>query len=245
MTDEELWRGALAWSMGIGLLYLALAVAFGSPVTIALGYNTVGVGAVAAGVFATRRTKSRVFLWFTIGTAAWALGDVIWDVWSLRYGDPPYPSVIELLYFAYYPFVGLGLLHVRRASGELHRTLLGALTSVIALAWLVGGVVAVSQQGDTTSAKVAAAGLIVGDAVMIFLFAHVALDRRWAMPKWLHYMLGSLMFVAVGDMLYGVGSATGAYDTGGLADVLVVASSLLFTLSVLHPTALASVVDDA
>ncbi len=66
----------------------------------------------------------RAWLWIGAGLGCWAFGTVLWDILYSGDANPPYPSVADAFWLAWYPVtvVGLVLLVRDRVRGfELHR----------------------------------------------------------------------------------------------------------------------------
>ncbi len=79
---------------------------------------------------------SRPWLWIGSGLACWAIGTVLWDVLYFDTADPPYPSIADVLWLAWYPVtvVGLVLLVRERVRGfELHRWMDGVAVVLVVM----------------------------------------------------------------------------------------------------------------
>ncbi len=77
--------------------------------------------------------------WFVLGIAmaCWAGGTVLWDVLYTGNPNPPYPSPADVLWLAWYPFIGLGialLIRTRVSRFELHRWMDGLAVMLLVLA---------------------------------------------------------------------------------------------------------------
>ncbi|HEX7610760.1 MAG TPA: hypothetical protein VF380_08810, partial [Solirubrobacteraceae bacterium] len=77
-------------------------------------YNAVMLGAALALIArsATRSEDRIAVLLIGLGMLSWALGDLYYTVAFAGIAEPPTPSVADVLYLAFYPFMyaGLGLL---------------------------------------------------------------------------------------------------------------------------------------
>jgi hypothetical protein len=131
------------WLLGALVVVEALheTTGVGDPDAV-LGLGLEAFLLVAASVICLARAfyepRGRVpWLWIGSGLACWALGTVLWDVvWS---GDanPPYPSVADAFWLAWYPITVVGLVllvreRVRRF--ELHRWMDGVAVVLVVLA---------------------------------------------------------------------------------------------------------------
>jgi hypothetical protein len=76
------------------------------------------------------------WLWIGAGLACWAFGTVLWDVVYSGSADPPYPSIADAFWLAWYPITVIGLVllvreRVRRF--ELHRWMDGVAVVLVVL----------------------------------------------------------------------------------------------------------------
>ena len=176
----------------------------------------------------------------SLGLLAWTGGDLLWTVWLGNLSNPPYPSVADGLYLAWYPAVYVGLMLLIRSR---HR-------HVGAAQWLDGGVV-----GLTVAAIGAALifptvlgttdGRFVEDAVnlayplgdfALLVFVAVAFALSGWRPGRLWSFLGAGITVsAVADMIYVYQAAKGTYVAGALLDTMWPASMCLFAVAAWQP----------
>src|SRR5690242_19054660 len=76
------------------------------------------------------------WLWIGAGLACWAVGTVLWDIVYSPDTDPPYPSIADAFWLAWYPLTvfGLVLLVKERVRGfELHRWMDGVALVLVVL----------------------------------------------------------------------------------------------------------------
>jgi two-component system cell cycle response regulator len=175
-----------------------------------------------------------------LGVLAWTCADLLWTVWLGNMSDPPFPSVADGLYLAWYPAVYVSLMLLIRSR---HR-------HVGAAQWLDGGVV-----GLTVAAIGAALifptvlgttdGRFVEDAVnlayplgdfALLVFVAVAFALSGWRPGRLWSFLGAGITVsAVADMIYVYQAAKGTYVAGTLLDTMWPASMSLFAVAAWQP----------
>jgi two-component system, cell cycle response regulator len=176
----------------------------------------------------------------SLGLLTWTGGDLLWTVWLGKLSDPPFPSVADGLYLAWYPAVYVALMMLIRSR---HR-------HVGAAQWLDGGVVGL------TIAAIGAAlifptllgttdGRLVEDAInlgyplgdfALLVFVAVAFALSGWRPGRLWVFLGAGITVsAVADIIYVYQTAKGTYVAGGLLDTMWPASMSLFAVAAWQP----------
>lgn len=205
-------------------------------------YTAVELIAVAVCTARVIRRRENRWAWalVTFGLLTWTGGDLLWTVWLGNLADPPFPSVADGLYLAWYPAVYVALTLLIRSR---HR-------HIGAAQWLDGGVV-----GLTVAAV--GAGLIfpavlgsdhrrfIEDAVnlayplgdfALLIFVAVAFSLSNWRPGRLWGLLGAAITVsAVADIIYVYQTAKGTYVAGTLLDTLWPASMALCALAAWQP----------
>jgi two-component system cell cycle response regulator len=204
-----------------------------------------GIELIAVAVCASRVMRKRDDRWewalVTFGLLTWTGGDLLWTVWLGNLSNPPFPSVADGLYLAWYPAVYAALMLLIRSR---HRH--GG-----AAQWLDGGVV-----GLTVAAIGAALifptvlgtthGRFVEDAVnlayplgdfALLVFVAVAFALSGWRPGRMWLLLGAGITVsAVADMIYVYQAAKGSYVAGTLLDTMWPASMSLFAVAAWQPS---------
>jgi two-component system cell cycle response regulator len=196
--------------------------------------------AVCAGRVLKEPDDRLVWALIGLGMLAWTGGDLLWTVWLGNMSDPPFPSVADGLYLAWYPAVYVALMMLIR---KRHR-------HVGAAQWLDGGVV-----GLTVAAIGAALifptvlgttdGRFVEDAVnlayplgdfALLVFVAVAFALSGWRPGRLWSFLGAGITVsAIADMIFVYEAARGTYVAGTLLDTMWLASMSLFAVAAWQP----------
>src|SRR5215213_6291183 len=200
---------------------------------------------VAAGAICVARGVSfpeerAAWLVMGAGLLAWAAGEVTWTLTLAGDPDPPYPSVADLLYLAFYPASYTALLLLARSRTESFRSSL----------WLDGGIAAltvaaliatlafqpiVDATGGTTAQIAVNLAYPAGDLLLLTLVVTLFGLNGWRPdPVWL-LIGGGLALTAVADGLYLVQSATDQYVPGGLLDLAWPASALLVAMAAWQP----------
>jgi diguanylate cyclase (GGDEF)-like protein len=181
--------------------------------------------------------------WLTMGAGlcAWAAGEITWAVLVASDPSPPYPSIADVLYLAFYPASYAALLLLARSRTDSFRSSL----------WLDGGIASltiaaliatlafqpiVDATGGTTAQIAVNLAYPAGDLLLLTLVVTVFGLNAWRPdPVWL-LIGGGLALTAVADGLYLVQSSTGQYVPGGLLDLAWPASALLVAVAAWQPT---------
>lgn len=233
---------AVAGAAAAGLLaFMAYTVAGrGDPAVDTLFnngvYNALLLLAVAACCLrvAHVREDRTPWLWLTAAVASWTAGDL---TFSLVFdNDPPFPSIADAFYLAFYPccYVGLLLLvrtHVADFNGSQWLDgVTGALASAAVGAAVLVEVVLENTEGSW-AAVVTNLAYPVGDVLLLSIVIGVfALTGRRPGRMWLLVGLG-FAFAAIADAIYLFQAATDTYVPGAPFDVLWPASTLLIAWS--------------
>ena len=189
--------------------------------------------------FAIREERA-AWLVMGAGLCAWAAGEVTWAIMITSNPDPPYPSVADFMYLAFYPASYTALLLLARSRTDSFRSSL----------WLDGGIAAltvaaliatlafqpiVDATGGTTAEIAVNLAYPAGDLLLLTLVVTVFGLNGWRPdPMWL-LIGGGLALTAVADGLYLVQSATDQYVPGGLLDLAWPASALLVATAAWQP----------
>ncbi|MFN8634939.1 MAG: EAL domain-containing protein [Chloroflexota bacterium] len=182
--------------------------------------------------------------WCVVGLGAGAnfVGDTLYLLVGLVYGETPFPSIADVAYLLYYPLILAGLLVFPRRPSSFRERLtfwLDAFTTTVG-----GGIVfwyfliypiAVSQESGRLAALVGAA-YPVADLVLILAVATVALGPSPAFrPRLAALLAGSIVAFMFGDAAYGTLNVSGQYVSGQpltlLSEVPFESSYLLLALA--------------
>ena len=171
-------------------------------------HAAVGIAAVAAIVLGIRMHRPRVVLpWALLaaGTAAWAVGDVLWPVLE-HLGQAPFPSVADVFYLAGYPLLAAGLYRMARAQnpgGDRTATLDAVVVAIVItlVMWVLFIEPAWTAPEGTLVSRALGAAYPVGDVLLIAQLSYLgaaATRRRGALR-----LLGAAMAVVLlADLLF-------------------------------------------
>jgi two-component system cell cycle response regulator len=235
---------ALGALTGLGVLAYAVHVAFGvgGPAADSLFqdwiYNGVSVGAGTMCVLRGVLIRRERLAWLVMGAGlfAWAAADISWTLMLAGDPDPPYPSVSDILYLAFYPASYASLLLVARSRMDAWRSSLwldGAIAGLVVAAVLA--TLAFQPIVDATSGTPAEIAVNLaypaGDLLLMSLVVAVFGLNGWRLdPVWM-LLGGGLALSAVADGLYLVQTANNTYVEGTLLDAAWPASVFLVALA--------------
>jgi diguanylate cyclase (GGDEF)-like protein len=203
-------------------------------------YNLLILLGLAACVVRTARVRAERSAWLALalGVGAWALGELTFDFGYS--GDPPYPSVADGFYLAFYPLCYAGLLLLLRARlSSFVRSLwldgiMGSLASAAVGAAVLFEVVLRSTHGST-GVIVTNLSYPIGDILLLSAAVGVCALSGWRLDRtWLLIGAG-LAASAVADGIFLVQSATGSYREGTILDAIWPASLLLLCAAAWQP----------
>jgi len=174
--------------------------------------------------------------WFFIGAAllATTCGDILFDFWYG--GNPPFPSVADVGYLAFYPllYVGIVLLLRRRVStfsanlwldGFIAATAAGALGASVLLEVVVNSTHGSPLVVLTNMAYPIGDVLLLAFIVFVFSVTGWRPGRAWA-------LIGAgLLFNTLGDAVYLYQTAVGTYVEGTYLDLVWPLSLVLVGLA--------------
>ena len=233
----HLWQAILVAGLAVLALHYVGHVAEGGPRLYETWFYEglelfAALGCLARAAF-VRDERSA---WFFIGAAllATTCGDVLYDFWYG--GNPPFPSVADAAYLAFYPllYVGIALLLRRRVStfsASLWLDGLMAATAAAALgASVLVGVVVDSTQGSPL-VVVTNLAYPLGDLLLLALVVFVFSVTRWRPGRAWALIAAGLLLNVVGDAVYLYQVAVGTYVEGTYLDLAWPLSVVLIALA--------------
>ncbi|MDQ1618044.1 MAG: hypothetical protein QOE19_613 [Actinomycetota bacterium] len=173
---------------------------------------------------AVRQPRDRA-TWALVGAGfgCYAVGTLVFSVWLQPMTQMPYPSVCDLLWLLFYPFVLAGIvLAVRaRTMGSVASMWLDGLIAGLGLA-AVGALVVFNRL--TTSVEGSTAAIVVNIAYPVFDLSLVACAvgamavlSAWRNPAWVLLCAGFVTFAAA-DSWYFAQVAADTYRSGSPVD---------------------------
>jgi signal transduction histidine kinase len=257
--ELQSFRLVVAASAAVAALFLSwVGLGIGGEAVTELTSNLVQAGAALVAAWAcfnaaTRDpygfgrawTTSLHRAWRLLGSAAlaWGLGQVIFTVLELRWGDPPVPTLADAGFLTALPLLIAGVLAFptapMRATARL-RTLLDGLliaASLLFLGWAtVLGDAFGANAASSTVERVISLAYPLGDIVAGTIALVLLTRSRGRGVVHLSLIAAAVFSLLVADLGFAYKYLTGGYDTGGMADVGWVVGWLLLTATALKPT---------
>jgi diguanylate cyclase (GGDEF)-like protein len=186
------------------------------------------------------KQERAAWLLLGVGLAFWAAAEVLATVWLNNLANPPYPSVVDLLYLTFYPAVYAALLVLVRGRMNEARASLWLDGLIAALAVATVGELFVFQtilsleQGSPLAVATDLA-YPLGDLVTLALVIGVFALTGWRPGRaWTLIGVG-LAALATADCLYAYQAAHGTYVEGTMLDTLWPAATLLVASAAWQP----------
>jgi PAS domain S-box-containing protein len=195
-------------------------------------YDAPAFAAVAACLLAARRAPARRASWLLLaaGTAAFLVGDLVYDVWD------SFPGPADAVYLIGYPLLGAGLIallphsRVGMLAASLDAALATAAVSLfIFLFWLEP---IFAQHGVSTLARLISCAYPVSDLLLVAVLLMVVLQTAEQ-----RLLLAAVVVLLVADLAYSGLLANTDYEPGTIVDAGWLASYTLFGLAALHQSA--------
>ncbi|MBS1843415.1 MAG: hypothetical protein JST53_03265 [Actinobacteria bacterium] len=208
------------WLLGCLLLVEALHEVFGlgSPdAALGLGLEAfllVAATALCLGRVVQEPRGRRPWLWIGTGLGCWAFGTVLWDILYSGDANPPYPSVADAFWLAWYPLtvVGLVLLVRDRVRGfELHRWMDGVAVALVVMTPAVALIVqpVASRSSDNRLTTIVDFSYPILDVLLIGGILGVCGLLAWRPGRvWVLLVLGCGL-IALADGVFSVQQARG------------------------------------
>jgi two-component system cell cycle response regulator len=241
-------RRAFTVLMGVGLAAYAAHVVLGFGGEGAASffqdwlYNGLLLAAAVSCLLRGLTTAAERARWLSLGGGILCLfgGELYYTLHLSEIDDPPYPSLGDALYLAFYPAGYAGLvLFAPRASRRLRANLwLDGIVSALAVAALAAALllqpITVSTGGDRLEVATTLAYPLADVTLLVFVVGLLALNgwkpsRAWAL------IAAGLATMAVADGIFLWQSAHGAYVEGEALDALWPAAAVLLGLAAWQP----------
>ena len=169
------------------------------------------------------------------GLAVWTAADVYWLVALADRSDPPFPSLSDAGYLAYFPLVYAGLFLLVRGRLRATRAVwLDGVTAALAAGAVAAAVlvqVVLDSTGGSRAAVATNLAYPAGDIVLLALLVGALAVARAAIGLAFLLLAAALAIGAVADGVYLFEVARGTYTEGTFLDALWPASMLCIGLA--------------
>jgi diguanylate cyclase (GGDEF)-like protein len=233
------WKIAAVGGVGAFALYTLVGTGFDQFFN-SYWYNALILLAAGAAVLraVTIRSERTASIAFAVGISSWAVGEILFDF--VYAGDPPYPSVADAFYLAFYPacYVGMAILVRHRLSQFTPMVWFDGAMAAIAAAALGSAVLfqAVLDRTDgSTSVIVTNLAYPLGDVLLLSGVAGVFALTGWKPDRTWGLIGAALLAATIADGIFLCQTATGTYTEGTILDALWPASMLLLATAIWQP----------
>jgi diguanylate cyclase (GGDEF)-like protein len=205
-------------------------------------YDVLGLSMVAAslaGIWIHRPAGWLPWVLLAAGQLAFVIGDVIWTAYAAL-GEDPFPSTADVAYLLGYPLLalGLGIAIRRRVSGGDQASILdGAIlaTGAVVVWWsFVLAPLVAATDPEPLSFAISIA-YPIGDLLLIGMALGLVMTPG-ARSAAFGLLIGNLLLLLVGDLLFGIQSIEGTYVDGGWLDGVWLLAYIAFAAAAMHPT---------
>src|SRR5262249_41678380 len=235
--------------LAVAVLLVGVYLLLPHGVTQAVVYDGIGFAAAAAVVVGVRLNRPAHALpcyLFAAGLLLNAIGDVIWDVYSLGLNLSPSPSPADACYLLAYPAFLLGLVLIIRqlGAGQSSAAVTDALIVTAGIAvptWVLVIARYAHHLGTSVLDRAILIAYPVMDIVLLAVLARlvfVAGTRTHAFRA----LVGAVAFMTASDLVYAAVSQS--YNAGQWPDIGWLLSRILFAAAALYPS-MASLTDVA
>lgn len=186
--------------------------------------------------FSHKVTKSLLF--FGVAGLLYGIGLIIWAYFNLILKDTiPYPSVADIFFVSFYPFMGLGILQVLGAfvtisnKKVIFETMFLAIVAVLLINLL--------NRPDLSAnlpllTKVLNVAYPLFDVLLISLiYISVRISSRKIEPS-LMLIICALIFQAAGDLFFSYRSVTHTYWNGDISDFFLTMAGISLAFAVVN-----------
>jgi two-component system cell cycle response regulator len=201
-----------------------------------VAYNGLIFASALVVLLGAPRAERRAWALIALAVAAWAVGNTYWTFALVDLESPPYPSVSDAFWLAFYPPVYLALILLVRARVVRYRSSLWVDGAIGALA--VGAVATAAVFGHVLEAAPSGvAGTLtnlaypLADILLVALVAGALALTGWRADRaWAYLAVGFVVFGA-SDSFYLYQVAVGSYAEGTLVDLGWPAAAVLFAFA--------------
>jgi diguanylate cyclase (GGDEF)-like protein len=197
--------------------------------------------AVIVGAARTPRRRRLPWLLLAAGQLSYTIGDIWYYVAHAVYQNEAFPAEADLFYLLQYPLIGLALVllvHRRTpfwdAPALLDATVLAISVGMLWWVYLIRPL-ASADASESMAATVVSIAYPVMDLVVLTVAVRLAVGAG-ARSAAFRLLMASLAAMLLGDLVYGLQTATDTYQDGGIPDLFWLSEYILLGTAALHPT---------
>ena len=207
-------------------------------------YNGIGLSAVLAVLYGIRRNQPvnrRAWVIVAGSLTCFLTADIVYYVLEIVHeGEAPFPSPADIFYLGMYPIMVFGLRSLLRSVSPGRDTagLIDAALVAVAAFAVLGILYFDSYLTDPNIdvwGRVISLGYPVGDVLLVAFAARLVAAVHVRQPSFALMTLG-LSSLLIADVIYGVLSSAGTFQTGGFADMFWLGFYVLIGAGALHPS---------
>lgn len=238
--DRVFWRVYLILGAAAVATYLLI------PAGVArdgLATELIGLSAVLAiviGVYLYRPRAAGAWLLLAAGQLAFVVGDALFAYQEYIAHASPFPSIADVCYLSGYPLLGAGLALLIRARAPRRNWAAvidaAAITTCLTLiAWLFVISPIVQDQTMTPAGRFISLAYPVGDVLLLAIALRISMGASKRPPAyWL--LAGGIVLLLVADAAFLEAINSGGFVSGGIIDLVWLASYVLCGAAALHPS---------
>ncbi|WP_433304517.1 GGDEF domain-containing protein [Actinoplanes sp. CA-030573] len=204
--------------------------------------SAAATGAVAAGARRASPSQRAPWLLLAAGQLSYTAGDLAYYVAHTVYHSDIFPAPADAFYLLQYPLIcwSLVLLVRRRTPSWNASTLLDAAILAIALGmlwwiYLIEPLAAGNDGSESFLSTLVSVAYPMMDLIVLVVAVRLAVGAG-ASSVAFRLLLASVVAMLVGDMVYGLQTASDTYRDGGIPDLLWLCEYVLLGAAALHPT---------
>jgi diguanylate cyclase (GGDEF)-like protein len=188
-----------------------------------------------------RRAERAAWSAFALALCLWSAADISWTALYANDATPPYPSLSDGLWLAFYPaaYAGLILLVRSRARNVAAALWIDGMIAALAAATIGAAVLfqaVLASSGGTTAEVATNLAYPIGDIVLFALLVAALALAGWR-PSLEWTLIGaSFLATAIADGIYLFESSMGTYLEGTILDTLWPASAILLAFASWQPS---------
>jgi diguanylate cyclase (GGDEF)-like protein len=225
------------------LAYAAFAISGLGSTELREGVSRLGSQVLLAGAVALVIARAAIFraeraawIMLAVGLTAWLTGNVVYWVQLADLAEPPFPSLADAGYLLLLPALYAAIVLLVRArvrrfpvsvwlDGAIGASAIGALAGALVFQPVLDATSGTWAAVATNLAYPLGDMLLLGFVAGVFALSSWRPGRTWAL------LAAGVVVFAVGDLVYLLQVATGAYATGGAVDVTWPAGGVLMALA--------------